>query len=89
MMAFFRYWVRKEAVLKATGDGLSIPLTQLTVSGPDQPPELCGWIGRPLLPGIVTMYDLDAAPSYAAALALVGRDATVQEWDAAVLLLGL
>lgn len=84
--AFFRYWVRKEAVLKATGDGLTVPLTDLTVSEPDRPAQLRAWARRPLLPATVTMHDLDAAPGYAASLALIGRSAVVREWDATALL---
>lgn len=84
--AFFRYWVRKEAVLKATGDGLTVPLTELTVSEPDRPAQLRAWTRRPFLPATVTMHDLDAAPGYAASLALIGRGAVVGEWDATALL---
>jgi 4'-phosphopantetheinyl transferase len=84
--AFFRYWVRKEAVLKATGDGLAVSPAELTVSAPDQPPRLCDWRARPGLVGRVWMHDLDAPPGYAASLALVGRDAVVLECDAAALM---
>jgi 4'-phosphopantetheinyl transferase len=84
--AFFRYWVRKEAALKATGDGLAVPMTQLTMSAPDQPARLTGWPGRPGQPGLMSMHDLPARPGYLAALAFVGSDATVICHDAAELL---
>lgn len=41
------WWTRKEAVLKATGEGLAIPPTQLSVTGPPGPPALIAW-GRQL-----------------------------------------
>jgi len=84
-MAFFRYWVRKEAVLKATGDGLRVPMTHLTLSGPDQPPRLTEWQGRPAFPDSVAIHDLKVKPGYAAALAIIGRDAVVACHDSAVL----
>lgn len=84
--AFFRYWVRKEAVLKATGEGLAVPMTHLTVSRPDQPPRLAEWQGRPAFPACVSLHDLTARSGYAAALALVGRDVAVVERDAAGLI---
>jgi 4'-phosphopantetheinyl transferase len=83
--AFFRYWVRKEALLKATGDGLAIPMTHLTVSGPDQPPWLAEWQGRPDLPESVAIHDLEARPGYASALAIIGCGAVVTCHDSAVL----
>ena len=41
---FFRYWVAKEAVLKATGDGLRTPMTALSMSPADEPPVLVDWL---------------------------------------------
>jgi 4'-phosphopantetheinyl transferase len=87
LTSFYRYWVCKESVLKATGHGLSVPLSQLTISDPDQPAQLRGWTGRPLSSGPVAMHDLQAAPGYAACLAFVGRDAAVMNRDATALLL--
>jgi 4'-phosphopantetheinyl transferase len=44
---FLRYWTRKEAVLKATGDGLRVPMDELVVSAPEEAAELRSWRGRP------------------------------------------
>jgi 4'-phosphopantetheinyl transferase len=85
-MAFYRYWVRKEAVLKATGDGLRVPMTHLTMSGPDQPPRLAQWRGRPGFAEHVAVHDLPVKPGYAAALAFIGGDAVVTCHDSAALL---
>ncbi|WP_433499999.1 4'-phosphopantetheinyl transferase family protein [Sphaerimonospora sp. CA-214678] len=43
--ALVTYWTRKEAVLKATGDGLRVPMRALTVSGPADRPRLLDWAG--------------------------------------------
>jgi len=67
--AFFAGWTRKEAFVKAKGEGLSLPLHQFDVSlAPGQPPEILAtrpdaderqrWLLR----------DLDAGHGYAAAL---------------------
>lgn len=65
------YWTRKEALLKATGDGLKVAMTDLTVSAYDAPASLLAWKGRPDLPDRTELYDLSPAPSYAGALALI------------------
>ena len=41
--AFYRYWVRKEAAVKATGHGMRMPLGAITVSAPDEPARLLSW----------------------------------------------
>jgi 4'-phosphopantetheinyl transferase len=62
-------WTRKEALLKATGDGLKVPMRDLTLA--NDPARLASWKGREDLPGRFLLYDLDPHPRYAAALALL------------------
>jgi 4'-phosphopantetheinyl transferase len=64
--AFARYWVRKEAFVKATGEGLRRPPGEVEVSGPGTPPRLLSPYGRP-----VWLADLAPRPGYAAALAVL------------------
>jgi 4'-phosphopantetheinyl transferase len=88
--ALFGYWTRKEAVLKATGDGLRVPLRSLRLSGPEEPPRLVAWEGRPEMPGRITMRTVDPGPGYAAALALIDQpEVTVREEPAGPLLLSV
>ncbi|OKK06548.1 hypothetical protein AMK26_11120 [Streptomyces sp. CB03234] len=69
---FTRYWARKEAVLKATGDGLAVEPALLTVSAPGAPAALLEWRERaePHLP--VRLHDVDAGDGYRAAVAVLG-----------------
>ena len=73
--AFFACWTRKEAYVKARGEGLSIPLDQFVVSlAPDQPAAL---LQVALDPGEVehwSLHDLDAGPGYRAALLVEGQN---------------
>jgi 4'-phosphopantetheinyl transferase len=66
---FVRAWTRKEAVTKATGDGLSVPFSQVIVAG--DPPRVRSW-PYPGPPDRVTLLDLDAPDGYLAALAVLG-----------------
>ncbi|HEU5159193.1 MAG TPA: 4'-phosphopantetheinyl transferase superfamily protein [Streptosporangiaceae bacterium] len=85
----FAYWTRKEAIVKATGDGLRAPMTEITVSRPDEPPRLLAWSDRPDLVGRITMHALHPGPGYAACLALIDQPgAEVRERPAAELLRG-
>jgi 4'-phosphopantetheinyl transferase len=70
--AFFTCWTRKEAYIKARGEGLSIPLSSFSVSlDPDQPIllEAPGW----------SLSHIPRVPGFAAALALEGP-ATIAHW---------
>lgn len=68
--AFTTLWVRKEAVLKATGHGLRIPPDQVEVSAPGLPPSLLSW-SLEIPPASVQMRDLDPGPGYVGAVAVL------------------
>jgi 4'-phosphopantetheinyl transferase len=70
-VALTTYWVRKEAVLKATGDGLTVPLNSLTVSAPAAPPRVLRWEGRS---DRLALRQLHAPVGCVAALAVTGPD---------------
>jgi 4'-phosphopantetheinyl transferase len=85
-LAFLRYWTRKEALLKATGHGLAIPLKSVTVSAHDAAAALLSWTAEPPLEAPAQLLDLAAAPGHLAALAMLGERLGVVERDAAPLL---
>jgi 4'-phosphopantetheinyl transferase len=69
--AFFRCWTRKEAYIKARGEGLSCPLYQFDVSlAEDQPASLMSTRPDPEEAKRWLLYDLPLAAGYAAALAV-------------------
>jgi 4'-phosphopantetheinyl transferase len=81
--AFFALWTRKEALLKATGDGLSTPMAAITLG----PTGVAGWTGPGAPAGPVWLRDLHPAPGYRAAVAGLGPDpVSVRESDGDALL---
>ena len=68
--AFFRCWTRKEAYIKAIGDGLSVPLDDFAVSlRPGEPARLVHIGHDPAAAAAWTLQNLEALSGYAAALA--------------------
>lgn len=63
------YWVRKEAVLKATGCGLLVPLSAVTISGPDEAARLMRWEADVPAPTAVALADLTVRPGYVGCVA--------------------
>lgn len=71
--AFFLCWTRKEAYIKALGNGLSEPLDTFRVTvDPDIPAAFIHVAHDPSLARRWTLQDLPVAPDYAAAVAYRG-----------------
>lgn len=82
---FLRLWVRKEALLKATGHGLRMPMSRIEVSPAAEPPALLAW-PLPIPVDQVRLATLDPGPRHQAAVAvLTGHPLHVRELDAALL----
>ncbi len=78
--AFFRCWTRKEAVLKATGEGLHFPLSAFAVTLLPGEPAAVRWDLRAgAAPRAWTLASFEPAPGYVAALAYLG-DAMPARW---------
>jgi len=71
--AFFRTWTRKEALVKATGDGLTAPMTAITLA--DHEPGVEQWTGPGAPSGPMWLHDLSPAPDHPAAVAGPGKHA--------------
>jgi 4'-phosphopantetheinyl transferase len=80
--AFFRGWTRKEAYLKARGEGLSLPLDQFDVSlAPGEPAAILGTRPDPSEASRWSLQELTSAPGYVAALAVEGHGWRLACWQ--------
>lgn len=72
---FYHFWTLKEALLKAWGEGLSIPLQAVEITGTSLSPEFL--LHSPGLPAAVQAATLcrlsDPAESFSAAIAVLGK----------------
>ncbi len=84
LRAFFNCWTRKEAFIKAIGDGVSFPLDQFDVSlKPGDPAKILKIFGSEDNAKHWSMYELLPGEGYVAALVVEGKDYLIEyrEWD--------
>jgi 4'-phosphopantetheinyl transferase len=83
--AFFSCWTKKEAYLKACGEGLAIPLNSFSVpltTDPAQTPEDLYVASKDSVPARRwSLYTLRPAPGYAGALAVEGTGWRLRQWQ--------
>ena len=81
-VAFYNGWTRKEAYLKATGEGLVDALSGIEVSiSPLLPPCLHSIHGDSELASRWSLYMLEPADGYTAALVVEGTKCRVRLWQ--------
>lgn len=80
--AFFTCWTRKEAYIKAKGEGLSTPLDKFSVSlSPGEPAMLVDVQVDPKEVSRWSLSELNPDPRYVAALAVEGHDWMLRCWE--------
>src|SRR5207244_11453763 len=79
---FFNCWTRKEAYIKARGEGLTIPLDAFEVSlAPEEPAALLRVDSDPAEASRWSLQALAPGPGYVAAIAVEGRDWQLRCWE--------
>jgi 4'-phosphopantetheinyl transferase len=80
--AFFACWTRKEALAKAEGKGLALPLRRFEVAlTSGEPAILLDTKGGPPEPTKWTLQEIDPDPDYVAALAIEGAGLRLSCWQ--------
>jgi 4'-phosphopantetheinyl transferase len=80
--AFFRCWTRKEAYIKATGDGLSLPLSQFDVSlAAGEKNALLATRPDAAEAGRWLLREVSGGSGYCAALCVRGQDWKLKDWS--------
>lgn len=80
--AFLNGWTRKEAFIKARGQGLTLPLDQFSVSlTPGRPAQLLEVQWDPGEIDQWALQALDAGPAYVAALVVAQPGGPVRQWQ--------
>jgi 4'-phosphopantetheinyl transferase len=80
--AFFNCWTRKEAYLKAIGEGLSYPLNQFEVAlAPNEPAALLRVENNPQEVSRWSFRELMCGLDYAATVVVEGRDWRLSCWE--------
>ncbi len=80
--AFFNCWTRKEAYIKAKGQGLSIALDQFDVSlTPGEPVRLLNTEWDADEPRRWKLEELDTGPEYVASLAVENHGCNLKCWE--------
>jgi 4'-phosphopantetheinyl transferase len=79
--AFFRCWTRKEALLKAWGQGLAFGLDRFTVSCAVEQAAVLATAFDPAEAARWSLYPLDPGPGYVGALAARGPVSEVRCWQ--------
>jgi 4'-phosphopantetheinyl transferase len=80
--AFYNCWTRKEAYIKAHGEGLSLPLDSFDVSfAPGEPPVLLMTKNEPQERSLWTFLHLNPSSRYVGALAVRGIRCRFRYWE--------
>lgn len=83
-LGFFNCWTRKEAFIKAVGEGLSFPLDKFEVSlEPDKPAKLLATDWDPNAVSKWSMYAMSPGANFVGSVAIEGvvRQATCWNWQ--------